>query len=129
MTTVAILPESDPSGQRFYRAIAGKVQATGKTAGEALDALTAQLEDSEFGALLIVQNFRNDRFFSGEQQKRLSELMSIWRTARDRNETIPIDLQAELDNLVQAELQAAIARTENLMKQCLQPQSVFVLLC
>ncbi|HAX77477.1 MAG TPA: hypothetical protein DCY88_16990 [Cyanobacteria bacterium UBA11372] len=117
MTTVAILPESDASGKRFYRAIAGKVQATGTTAGEALDALTAQLEDSEFGALLIVQNFRPDRFFSAQQQKRLSELMSIWRTARDRGDTLPLDQQAELDNLVQAELQAAIARTETLMQQ------------
>lgn len=42
MTTVAILPISDASGERIYRAIAGDKQSTGKTASEALDALAAQ---------------------------------------------------------------------------------------
>ncbi|MFB2982155.1 hypothetical protein [Microseira sp. BLCC-F43] len=65
---------------------------------------------------MIVQNFRSDRFFSAEQQKRLSELMSIWRTARDRGETLPLDRQAELDNLVQA----AIGRTSDFsLNRCL----------
>jgi glucuronate isomerase len=117
MTTVAILPESDPRGQKFYRAIAGKLQATGKTAGEALDALTAQLEDSEFIALLIIQNFRPDHFFTAEQQQRLSELMSLWRTARDQNHTLSPTQQAELDNLVEVELNAATHRTESLIEQ------------
>lgn len=42
MTTVAILPLSDASGERIYRAIAGDKQSIGRTAGEALDALAAQ---------------------------------------------------------------------------------------
>ncbi|GET38822.1 hypothetical protein [Microseira wollei] len=65
----------------FIAQLQAKCKRLACTAGEALDALTAQLEDSEFGALLIVQNFRSDRFFSAEQQKRLSELMSIWQHA------------------------------------------------
>ena len=111
MTTVAILPVSDASGERRYRAIAGDKQSTGKTAGEALDALTAQLEGSEFSTLLIIQSFRPDWFFSTEQQQRLSDLMNLWRTARDEGQTLPPEQQAELDSLVEAELKAATART------------------
>jgi hypothetical protein len=47
MTTVAILPVSDASGEKLYRAIAlgaryanaGDKQSTGKTAGEALSGI------------------------------------------------------------------------------------------
>ena len=93
MTTVAILPVSDANGEKLYRAVAGDKQSTGKTAGEALDALTAQLEDSEFSTLLIIQSFRPDWFFSAEQQQRLSDLMNLWRTARDRGQTISPEQQ------------------------------------
>jgi len=63
-------------------------------------ALTAQLESSELGALLIIQGFRPDWFFSAAQQQRLSELMNLWRTAHDRGQTLPPEQQAELDSLV-----------------------------
>jgi hypothetical protein len=117
MTTVAILPISDASGERIYRAVAGDKQSTGKTAGEALDALTAQLEGNEFSTLLIIQSFRPDWFFSTEQQQRLSDLMNLWRTARDQGQTLPPEQQAELDSLVEAELKAATARTAALVQQ------------
>jgi len=120
MTTVAILPVSDASGERIYRAIAGDKQSTGRTAGEALDALTAQLEGSEFSTLLLIQSFRPDWFFSAQQQRRLSELMSLWRTARDRGQALPPEQQAELDSLVEAELRAATARTAALVQQLSQ---------
>ncbi|CDH47545.1 hypothetical protein [Candidatus Contendibacter odensensis] len=42
MTPVAILPTVDPRGDKVYRAIAGNKQSVGKTAGQALDALTDQ---------------------------------------------------------------------------------------
>jgi len=51
-------------------------------------ALTAQLEGSEFSTLLIIQSFRPDWFFSIEQQQRLSDLMNLWRTARDQGQTL-----------------------------------------
>jgi hypothetical protein len=117
MTTVAILPVSDASGERIYRAVAGDKQSTGKTAGEALDALTAQLESDEFSTLLIIQSFRPDWFFSTEQQQRLSKLMNLWRTARDQGQSLPLEQQAELDSLVEAELKAATARTAALVQQ------------
>jgi hypothetical protein len=116
MTTISILPISSVSGEKSYRAIAGDKQWTGKTAGQALDGLTTQLAESEFSALLVIQSFNPDLFFSTNQQKRLSELMSLWRVARDRGETLLLDQQAELDALVDAELQAATARTNSLMQ-------------
>jgi hypothetical protein len=116
MTTVAILPISTASGEKSYRAIAGDRQSVGKTAGQALDALTTLLGATEFSGLLIIQSFRPDRFFSAEQQERLSELMSLWRTARDRGQELPLDRQMELDKLVEAELQAATARTAAMMQ-------------
>jgi hypothetical protein len=128
MTTVAILPVSDASGKRSYRAIAlrarcanaGDKQSTGKTAGEALDALTAQLEGDEFSTLLIIQSFRPDWFFSAQQQQRLSNLMNLWRTARDRGQILSPEQQSELDSLVEAELKAATARTAALVQQLSQ---------
>ncbi len=116
MTTVAILPISDASGEKSYRAIAGDKHSVGKTAGQALDALTAQLGETEFSALLVIQSFRPDSFFRA-QQKRLSELMSLWRLARDQGQALPPEQQAELDTLVEAELTAATARTAALMQQ------------
>jgi len=111
MTTVAILPISDVNGEKSYRAIAGDKSSVGKTAGQALDALTAQLDENEFSALLIIQSFRSDSFFSAEQQQRLSELMNLWRLARDQDQQLPPEQQAELDRLVEVELRAATART------------------
>ena len=111
MTTVAILPICDPSGEKSYRAIAGDKHSVGKTAGQALDALTAQLGETEYRALLVIQSFRPDSFFNAKQQERLSELMSLWRLARDQGQPLPPEQQAELDALVEAELRAATART------------------
>lgn len=116
MTTVAILPISAPGGEKSYRAIAGDKQSVGKTAGQALDALTAQLGKTEFSALLVIQSFHPDSFFTAEQQERLSELMSLWRLARDQGQALPPERQAELDTLVEAELRAATARTAVLMQ-------------
>jgi hypothetical protein len=117
MTTVAILPISDVNGEKSYRAIAGDKYSVGKTAGQALDALTAQLDEIEFSALLVIQSFRPDLFFSAEQQERLSELMTLWRAARDQGQELLPEQQVELDSLVDIELRAATVRTATLMQQ------------
>lgn len=67
MTTVAILPISDASGQKTYRAVSGNKQSAGKTAGQALDALVAELGETNFSALLVIQNFQPDPFFNQQQ--------------------------------------------------------------
>jgi hypothetical protein len=116
MTTIAIIPEDPGSPPASYRAIAGKAQASGKTAGEALDALTAQLPDSEAGTLVVVQHRRPDAFFTAAQQQRLEDLMGRWRAARDRGTALPAEEQAELHALVEAELRAAGARAAALAR-------------
>ena len=75
------------------------------------------LEAGSFEALLIIQSFQPDSFFSAIQQARLSELMSLWRAARDRRETLPPDQEAELEALVDAELRAATAQTAALTSE------------
>ena len=115
MTTVAIVPVVDARGEKAYRAVAGNKRSIGKTAGQALDALTAQLEQADVGGLLFIQGFQPDAWFPAAQQERLAELMREWRAARDRGEPLPPDLQVELDRLVEAELAAAQRRTMALL--------------
>ena len=92
----------------------GEQRAHGKTAGEALDALTAQLSADEASTLIIVQNLRPDRFFTATQQQRLDALMARWRSARDQGATLPVDEQTELEALIEAELQASADRAGTL---------------
>ncbi len=91
MTKVSILHIPTEKGNFSYRALAGERQSHGRTAGEALYALTTKLSEDESGTLIIVQSLRPDRFFSAAQQQRLTELMGRWRTARDKGETLPAD--------------------------------------
>ena len=107
MTNVAILPESSVHGEIEYRAMASGRQALAKTAGAALDALTAQLEGDASGTLVIVQNHGPDQFFTAGQQQRLAELMVRWRSARDGGTEFSAAERAELDALVEAEAQAS----------------------
>jgi hypothetical protein len=117
MTKVAILPEPTEQGDFAYRAIAGECQSVGKTAGEALDALTAQLPADETGTLVVVQNLRPDSFFTAEQQNRLQQLMMRWRSARDNGQSLPSAEQAELDRLLEAEVYASTMRADALLKE------------
>ncbi|MGG6238838.1 hypothetical protein ACQ4N7_09370 [Nodosilinea sp. AN01ver1] len=116
MTTVAILSSRDESGHRMYRAISGDKQSVGKTAGEALDALTAELAE-DLPAMLLIQSVGPDRFFGAAQQQRLAELMELWHSANDQGLTLAYDLQNELDSLVAAELRAATARSAEMLSQ------------
>jgi hypothetical protein len=111
MTKVSIVPIPTEQGELSYHAIASEKHAQGKTAGEALDALTAQLSADEASTLVIVQSLRPDRFFNVAQQQRLATLMVRWRTARDQGATLPVEEQTELEALVEAELRASAART------------------
>jgi hypothetical protein len=116
MITIAIVPESPGSATTQYRAVAGKLQSVGKTAGQALDALASQLGDAEAGTLVVVQHARPDQYFTAEQQQRLQELMARWRAARDGGTALPPAEQAELDALVAAELHAATQRARALLQ-------------
>lgn len=117
MTTIAIVPESPGVPATGYHAVAGKVRSVGRTAGEALDALTAQLEEADKGTLVVVQHRQPDEFFTAPQQQRLQELMARWRAARDSQGAFPPAEQAELDALVEAEIRAAAARAAALVRE------------
>ena len=108
MTTITILPERADT----YRAVAGDKESTGRTAGEALDALTSMLADDESGTLVIVQNRKADKFFSAAQQERLSELMSRLAAGAASPEE-----EKELEGLVEAELGGARRRAEALRNE------------
>jgi len=117
MTAITILPEKIGAQETTYRAVAGDRESVGRSAGEALDALTSQLSDDEAGMLVVIQNLRPDRFFTAAQQHRLAELMSLWRTARDSGGGLNADEQAELQSLVEAELEAARRRAEATVRE------------
>jgi hypothetical protein len=112
MTIIAILPESVTPGSVEYRAVAGEKESLGRTPGEALDAIACQLTEEESGTIVIVQNWRPDRFFSAEQRNRLAVLMSRWREARDAGRELAPDEQSELEALVEAEERAATKRAK-----------------
>jgi hypothetical protein len=117
VTKVAILPESADAGQVAYRAIAGRRQSLGKTAGEALDVLTASLPEEDAGTLVIVQHHRPDQFFTAPQQARLNELMARWRAARAAGAALAPVEQSELNDLVDAEVRAAGERTAAVLQE------------
>jgi hypothetical protein len=108
MTTITILPEKTDS----YRAVAGDKESTGRTAGEALDALTSQLEDEETGTLIIVQKQKADEFFNAAQQERLAALMLLHQAGN-----LSTEEESELESLIQAELDGARQRAEALLNK------------
>jgi hypothetical protein len=115
MTTITIRAESTGKDGIIYRAKAGTLQSEGRSAGEALDAITKQLGEAEASTLVIIQPLQPDRFFTAAQQQRLSDLMARWRAARDQDSQLPPEEQAELEQLIEAELQATTQRAESVL--------------
>jgi hypothetical protein len=120
MTTITILPESNSPENPSFLAISGTLSSTGKTAGEALDALSVQLEDENGDTLVILHRGCADEFFSAEQRSRLDDLMGKWRAARDAGSTLAPDEMVELEALVQAELKASEKRARALIEKVSQ---------
>ncbi len=117
MTTIAILPENPQSLPTRYRAVSGIAQSYGATAGQALDALQAQIGEQAQTTLVVVQSMRPDALFNAVQQRRLAELLDRWRAARDTCSALTPQEQNELDALVEAELRAATERSATLVRQ------------
>ena len=108
MTTITILPEKTNS----YRAFTSDKESVGRTAGEALDALTLQLADEESGTLVIVQNRKADQYFNTAQQERLTSLI---QKRKDGN--LSTEEEKELESLIEAELDGARQRAETLLNE------------
>ncbi|MFI5459977.1 MAG: hypothetical protein ACHRXM_31540 [Isosphaerales bacterium] len=110
MTKIAMFQENAGADQMTFRAVAVGNQAVGRTAGEALDALTTQLPDGEADTLIIVRSLRPDRLFTAAQRQSLEQLMARWRSARAAGESLAAGEQIELKNLIDAEVHAATER-------------------
>jgi hypothetical protein len=115
MARVEIMPVSDGGDSVAYAAVSGDKQSRGRTPGEALDALMTQLADEDGAVLAIVQTMRPDRFFGADQQRRLGELMTRWREARDAGVDLPAAVQSELDDLINEEVRASGRRAAALL--------------
>ena len=116
MTNVAIRPENSGTADKTYRAVAGTLQSVGKTAGEALDALAAQLNDDD-ETPIIVRRFRPDAFFTPAQQQRLQELMALHNAAQYAGNSLPPAERAELEALIDAEVIASGQRAHALYQE------------
>ncbi len=110
MTTITVLPEG--TGNQTFRASAGGKVSTGRTLGEALDALTPQLPDADTDMHIVVRRFRPDRFFNAQQQQQMAELMDKLRLVREGQATMTPEEMREAEELVEAELRGAVQRTE-----------------
>jgi hypothetical protein len=62
---------------------------------------------------------RPDPFFSEEQQRRLEELMTRWRAAREAGLRLAPEDEAELKGLVDAELRGAAERAAAISRDVL----------
>lgn len=106
-----------PNKANRYIAVSNGKESVGKTIGEAIDSIYGQLEEDEQNTVIYVQEFQGDEFFSDEQIKRLSMLMKKWRSARDSGKTLPDAQQAELEKLIEIELEASGKRAEKIFSQ------------
>lgn len=101
-----------------YVAESNGKRIVGKTIGEAVESICNQLRDeNEQNAVIYVQEFEGDEFFSNKQIKRLSALMEKWRYLRDKGEILPAVEQEELENLIELELEASGKRVEKVFSQ------------
>ena len=110
MTAVAIIKEGTAANApALYRAVAqpGNTQATGRTAGEALDALTARLGASGESSLFVLQPAQPDVYFNAAQISRLRELT---QKAQAHSVSLTPDEDAERHALIRAELLASAHR-------------------
>lgn len=121
ITTIEIIQEQGDAQQTTYRAIRGDRQAADTTPGQALDTLERMLAMQggveEEGTLVIVQRFRPDAFFTAKQQAQLQELMSRFHEACNAGQDLSPEEKQELEQLVDAEWQAAIERGAAILKQ------------
>jgi hypothetical protein len=116
MPTIAILPEQGEDQPTTFSAVTAGRKATGRTVGEALDALTSQLSPEETRSPVIVQQFRPDQHFSAAQRDRLSTLIARRQAARENGDTLTAAEQSELENLVDEEIQGAGERAAHILR-------------
>ena len=127
MNTIEIIQEQASLKSAVYRARCRDWQAEGTTPGAALDAierLVAAGNGEGNGTVVIVQRFRPDAFFTGEQQARLRDLMKRFQSTLASGKELAVEERKELEALVDAEWQAAIDRANEILKASQSRQAV-----
>jgi predicted Zn-dependent protease with MMP-like domain len=109
MTAIAIRTEKRDTGEAWFRAIAGNRQSLGRTMGEALDALTAEWGDSIQETVVLIQRFQPDQYFTQAQYDRMQALLA-------RRAALTPEERAELEALIDTEVDATVTRTERLIR-------------
>ena len=104
MGAVMIRPEHPEPGEIRFRAICGDRESTGRTMGEALDALAASWSDIAGETAVLIQRVGGDRYFTDAQHQRLQELLS-------RRDSLSAPERSELEALIDAELDATVSRS------------------
>jgi hypothetical protein len=117
MTKVAVYHESADREAMAFRAVSGRNQAMGRTPGEALDALASQLSREDSDNFVIVRSMSPDRFFDAAQRSRLESLMALKREAIAGNARLTALEEAELEQLVDAEVRATTDRAAALFHE------------
>lgn len=107
MTAATIRTDTQAEDSAKFIARSGNLRAVGRTMGEALDALASQWGEITQAVPVIIQHFGADRFFTQAQYDRMQEL-------RGRIGTLSAEEQGELESLIDAELEATIARLDAL---------------
>ena len=115
MRTVVVT--SDYQNGKHFRAVSDEKESFGETIGEALDAITKELELKTGKAVVLFQDFQPDEFFTKTQQKRMAALMQKWRVVRDEGGEWSTEEQIELEKLVEVELKGSARRMEKLADQ------------
>lgn len=110
MNAITILPTHQP--EESYEAAQGTLRARGRTAGEALDALTALLEPETH--VVVVQAQLPDRFFGATERARLEALMRRFHDVQASGAPLGEVEQVELERLIDAELDASEERARAL---------------
>ncbi|MGE0822750.1 MAG: hypothetical protein AB7G75_10515 [Candidatus Binatia bacterium] len=105
MTAFAIRTDQKETGKRQFRAIAGDRQSLGRTMGEALDALTVEWGDDVQETVVLIQRFQPDQYFTQALYDRMQALLA-------RRSTLTPKERTELEALIDAEVDAIVARTE-----------------
>ena len=117
MTKVTITAENPGAANGSFRAATRGRESVGRTPGAALDALAEQLDEKESNTLIVVQNMWPDEFFNAAQQQRLGELLAKRRAALDGAREMDASDRAELEALVDAELDGATRRATAMVNE------------
>lgn len=107
---ITITSVATTSNETLWRAATDDLEVIGKTAGEALDSLRKRLGTEQQDMFLVREQWQPDEFFTAVQQQRLSELMGRWRAAQEAGSKLSDPEQAELETLVDAQLEGTAKR-------------------